>query len=208
MSEVKRYDHWVAHADSDDPESYMGESQSGDWVSHSDYAALQQKLDAVLAENAKLMSGFSFFMYSDESGFETYKTETEAIAAANEMIGCCREDAESDGWPEETETIRWGVIRQQAVECNYQKASKENGWMGWCDYKLSPETPATDAILNEVRAKALIKFAEEADRKAEAFDTSARESDDFNEDQRFRYVAAMFRGFAKQLRAGSTEGGV
>lgn len=118
-------------------------------------AALQQKLDAVLAENAKLMSGFSFFMYSDESGFETYKTETEAIAAANEMIGCCREDAASDGWPEETETIRWGIILQQAVEYDYQKASKENGWMGWCDYKLSPETPATDAILNEVRAQAI-----------------------------------------------------
>jgi|GEM_PF-1612262 len=114
---------------------------------------LVSRMNTLAAENAKLMSGFSFFMYSDESGFETFKTEAEAIDAANEMIGCCREDAASDGWPEETETIRWGVIRQHAVACEYQKASEENGWMGWCDYKLSPETPATDAYLNAVRAE-------------------------------------------------------
>lgn len=169
-----------------------------------DNAALQQKLDAVLAENARLMSGFSFFMYSDESGFETYKTEVEAIAAANEMIGCCREDAASDGWPEETETIRWGVIRQQAVECDYQKASEENGWMGWCDYKLSPETPTSDAILNEVRAEGVAMFA---DKIGSPYADSDRHDYEAGFNRAIEVVKVhKAKAFTDQLRAGNIEG--
>lgn len=69
------------------------------------------------------------------------------------------------------------------------------------------KTPATDAYLNAVRAEALSEFAEEADKKAEAFSASARATNDFFEDQRFRFAAAMFSGFARQLRAAQLRAG-
>lgn len=69
------------------------------------------------------------------------------------------------------------------------------------------ETPATEACLNAVRAEALCDFAKEADKKAEAFSASARATNDFSEDQRFRFAAAMFRGFARQLRAAQLRAG-
>jgi hypothetical protein len=90
MSEVKRYDHWVAHADSDDPESWMGESQSGDWVMYEDYAALQQKLDAVVAENVKLKD---INAWCKTKAFENMYREFKTA----EAIGCpdvdCMHDA-------------------------------------------------------------------------------------------------------------------
>lgn len=71
----------------------------------------------------------------------------------------------------------------------------------------APLTPATDAYLNAVRAEALRDFAKEADKKAEAFSASARATNDFSEDQRFRFAAAMFRGFARQLRTAQLRAG-
>jgi len=53
----------------------MGESQSGDWVSHSDYIALQQKLDAVLAESEKNLKGANAW----EDKAKTIATENLAI---------------------------------------------------------------------------------------------------------------------------------
>ncbi|WP_052235234.1 hypothetical protein [Pectobacterium brasiliense] len=97
--------------------------------------------DAAIAEiGAKavdelLKSGRKFFMYSDETGFEKHKTKDEAIKSAQEMIDVCREDAD-DGWPEETDTICWGVIIQMAEETDFQKPSKDNGFLGSSDYKL------------------------------------------------------------------------
>ncbi|EJK8587228.1 hypothetical protein ACUQZ3_004796 [Enterobacter hormaechei] len=113
---------------------------------------LEARCAALAAENAGLKAGSRFFMYSDDSGFETYKTQEEAIKAAQEMIDSCREDA-YDGWPEEADTIRWGVVIQQATETDFKKPAPENGWEGSSDYKLLPETPATDAFLAEVRAQ-------------------------------------------------------
>lgn len=115
--------------------------------------ASEQQLAAVVAENAGLKAGEKFFMYSDDSGFETYKTQEEAIKAAQEMIDDCREDA-YDGWPEEADTIRWGLVIQQATETDFKKPAPDNGWEGSSDYKLLPETPATDAYLAELRAQA------------------------------------------------------
>ncbi|MEI7195010.1 hypothetical protein WCT81_04595 [Pectobacterium versatile] len=82
-----------------------------------------------------LKSGRKFFMHSDETGFEKHKTSEEAIRSAQEMIDACREDAD-DGWPEETDTICWGVIIQMAEETDFQKPSEDNGFLGSSDYKL------------------------------------------------------------------------
>lgn len=114
---------------------------------------LQDHLRQLAAENVGLKAGRKFFMYSDDAGLEMYQTREEAIKAAEDMIDDYREDA-GDGWPEEAGTTRWGVIIQQATECDYEKPSAENGWLGWCDYKLLPETPATDSIYAGIKADA------------------------------------------------------
>lgn len=76
-----------------------------------------------------------------------------------------------------------------------------------CAGMNKPSSPATEACLNAVRVEALGDFAKEADKKAEAFSASARATNDFFEDQRFRFAAAMFRGFARQLRAAQLRAG-
>lgn len=113
--------------------------------------ALAKAFKQLAAENVALKAGRSYFMYSDDAGFETYPTREEAIKAAEEMIDDYRGDA-GDGWPEEAGTTRWGVIIQQATECDYEKPSAENGWLGSCDYRLLPETPTTDRIVAGIKA--------------------------------------------------------
>ncbi|HDX8854264.1 TPA: hypothetical protein RQO60_005263 [Klebsiella michiganensis] len=133
------------------------------------YLELAKAYVQLAAENVGLQAGRKFFMYSDDAGFETYQTREEAIKAAEDMIDDYREDA-GDGWPEEAGTTRWGVIIQQATECDYEKPSAENGWLGWCDYKLLPETPATDRIVAGIKADGRVEginFA--ASRLAAAF---------------------------------------
>lgn len=66
-----------------------------------------------------------------------------------------------------------------------------------------PETPATDAILNEMRAEGVEMYAQTLRRKQE---------DAFTESE-YRHtklgrVAVSAEKFASQLRTGSTEGGV
>ncbi|MGK1057637.1 hypothetical protein ACRE8P_08205 [Klebsiella pneumoniae] len=115
------------------------------------FLKLAKAYQQLAAENVELTSGFSFFMHSPDAGFETYKTRDEAINAANEMIDEYRGDA-GDGWPEEVEQTVWGVIIQHAVQCDIKKPSEENRWEGSCDYKLLPETPATDRIVAGIKA--------------------------------------------------------
>lgn len=123
------------------------------------FLKLAKAYQQLAAENVALKAGRSYFMYSDDAGFEAYPTREEAIKAAEEMIDDYRGDA-GDGWPEEAGTTRWGVIIQQATECDYEKPSAENGWLGWCDYRLLPETPATDRIVAESEARGLEKAKE------------------------------------------------
>ncbi|HFX6758051.1 hypothetical protein [Klebsiella variicola] len=113
--------------------------------------ALAKAYQQLAAENVALKAGRKFFMYSDDSGFETFETQEEAIKAAHEMIDACREDA-YDGWPEEADTIRWGVVIQQATETDFEKPAPENGWEGSSDYKLLPELLTTDRIVAGIKA--------------------------------------------------------
>lgn len=128
------------------------------------YLELAKAYLDVAAENVALKAGRSYFMYSDDAGFETYPSREEAIKAAEEMIDDYRGDA-GDGWPEEAGTTRWGVIIQQATECDYEKPSAENGWMGSCDYRLLPETPATDRLLAEAEARGVEKAIAHLEKK-------------------------------------------
>lgn len=133
------------------------------------FLKLAKAYQQLAAENVGLKAGRKFFMYSDDSGFETFETQEEAFKAAQEMIDACREDA-YDGWPEEADSIRWGIVIQQATETDFEKPAPENGWEGSSDYKLLPETPATDRIVAGIKADGRaegVNFA--ASRLAAAF---------------------------------------
>nr|WP_234707642.1 hypothetical protein [Enterobacter hormaechei] len=111
--------------------------------------------NALAAENAGLKAGFKYFSYSEMAGFEEHGTAELAMKSADADLAGERDEASSEGWSEETDTICWGVIVQKAVENKFEKPSEENGWIGWSDYALLPsiETPATDAFLAEARAQ-------------------------------------------------------
>lgn len=147
------------------------------------------------AENVGLKAGRKFFMYSDDSGFETFETQEEAIKAAHEMIDACREDA-YDGWPEEADTIRWGVVIQQATETDFEKPAPENGWEGSSDYKLLPEVPATDRIVAGIKADGVEEFVEKCREKS----VQAISSDIRNN---WWLAGEHADDFAKQLREGA-----
>ncbi|HDK6402382.1 TPA: hypothetical protein M4198_003051 [Klebsiella variicola] len=93
-------------------------------ISEQKFLKLAKAHQQLAAENVAMKEVCKFFMYSDDAGFETYPTREEAIKAAEEMIDDYRGDA-GDGWPEEAGTTRWGVIIQQATECDYEKPSAE-----------------------------------------------------------------------------------
>ncbi|WP_312582429.1 hypothetical protein [Atlantibacter hermannii] len=161
-AELARYSMSAGDADQRMAESRavrqaLGFGQDADDVAPVD---LVERINALAAENAALKSGQLFFMYSDETGFEIHKSQERAIASAKDMIAVCREEAVQDGWPEDADTICWGVIMQKAIETNFEKPSEQNGWIGWSEYNLNPEleTPTTDAWVNEQRAAGVEKF--------------------------------------------------
>jgi len=135
--------------------SSVFEDANGSLVDYEDYAALEARCAALAAENAGLKSGFKFFSYSEIAGFEEHDSAELAMNSADADLAGERDEASSEGWSEETDTICWGVIVQKAVENKFEKPSEENGWIGWSDYTLLPstETPATDDFLAEVRAQ-------------------------------------------------------
>lgn len=157
------------------------------------YLAMAKAFKQMAAENVALKAGRKFFMYSDDAGFETYQTREEAIKAAEEMIDDYRGDA-GDGWPEEAGTTRWGVIIQQATECDYEKPSAENGWLGSCDYRLLPETPATDRLVAEIKADGVEEFAAYCGEENSVF-VEAKAY--------YRSLPDAAYEFAKQLREGA-----
>ncbi|ELY7499827.1 hypothetical protein SOJ77_004245, partial [Cronobacter sakazakii] len=105
--------------------------------------AATQRSEELAAENAALKAGVKYFSYSEMAGFEEHSTADLAQKSADADLAGERDEASSEGWSEETDTICWGVILQKAVENKFEKPSEENGWIGWSDYALLPniETP-------------------------------------------------------------------
>lgn len=81
------------------------------------------------------------------------------------------------------------------------------GWMQTPDTEYRPnfKTPATDSFLAEVRADHDELICASLLKKACEYEARAKEVDCHTTDNRYRFAAAMFRGFAAQLRQGSTE---
>jgi len=163
---------------------------------------LERKVEQLAAENAALKAGSGFFTYSEETGFGSHKTKAEAIASAEDMIAVCREEAVSDGWPEGADSICWGVIVQKAVEGQFEKPSEANGWIGWSEYSLVPsiETPATDAILAEVRAGGVDSAIAELNQLAERSEKEAPVAAEHH-----RSASLYLQLFATQLRQGAAK---
>lgn len=111
MSEVKRYKA-VINDKPYKPYAYCEESSDGLYVRHDDYAVLQKKLDAVLAENAAIKSAIPKL-----KDIEYNNDNMDDVSLAEEI-----------GFNDAVTLM--------------------NRWKG--------ETPATDAILNAVRAEGAI----------------------------------------------------
>lgn len=168
MSEVKR----IGAVWNDICESIqLRESSDGEFVKYEDYAALQQKLDAVLAENVIQKSGVTYFAFAPEYGFDYFTNKQDAINVAQAEIDQYREDA-FDGWDEDVRRVSWGIVIQKADGFDAQGLHITDSQHTYqtCDYHLVDEvkTPATDAILNAVRAEG-IYFA--ANRLLAAWDS-------------------------------------
>lgn len=155
---------------------------------------LQQKLDSMAAENAALKSGAKYFMYGPDCGFEHYNSQDEALKAANEMIGDYRENA-ADGWCDEVDQVCFGIVLSYSLQHDVKPPSEYNDFLGSVDYVMkAPETPATDAYLNSVRAEGV-------EMLAAAYEQSAKEVSDYKVVNKCRIKAAQATEFAGQLRS-------
>lgn len=220
MSEVKRY---AAKTRSDIGSVVFIPSPNGKHVEYEDYAALQQKLDALrggfeeairhkdklaaelnalAAENAALKAGPQvFFAYGGDCGYEEFKTAEEAREFADEEIASYREQA-CDGWSDEVGGVVWGIVMQRATMTGLRPVEEGDncaeGFTEWCDYTLLPnvETPATDAYLNSVRAEGVNYVAEAIGAKCAELKVGSKDW------KALKSIVFTLTDFAAQLRDG------
>ncbi|ELY2619848.1 hypothetical protein SMC27_000313 [Cronobacter malonaticus] len=171
-------------------------------------AVLREKTkqcEQLAEECAALKAGVKYFSYSEMAGFEEHSTADLAQKSADADLAGERDEASSEGWSEETDTICWGVILQKAAENKFEKPSEENGWIGWSDYALLPniEIPATDAFLREVRAQGVEMLAAYCQkRRNEMMKTEPNEYATNQAIAATRRAGELALWFAAQLRKG------
>lgn len=108
MSEVKRYVWAGVHG--------LAEQQNGNWVSYIQYAALQQKLDAVLAENV-MLKGFGNKlndMHNNLNGEGTGIQGRAEVACQQVALGAAMEEFDAIKTPA-TDTLL-NAVRAEGVE--------------------------------------------------------------------------------------------
>lgn len=130
--------------------------------------ATQAQRDQLATENAALKDSVTYFAYSPEYGFDYFESKQAAIDTAQEEIDAYREDAD-DGWSEDVQRVSWGIVIQQAQGFDAQgmHTSDKQHTYQTCDYRLvdAVETPATDAFLAEVQAKARNELVDELEAR-------------------------------------------
>ena len=77
-----------------------------------------------------------YFVYSADSGFETFTTAAEAEAVAEDIISQYREDAYGDGWDDDVESVCWGEISQRAAMIDASPTPDRVTGSYPCDYAL------------------------------------------------------------------------
>ncbi|MFP1927440.1 hypothetical protein ACLEE4_01625 [Lonsdalea quercina] len=97
-----------------------------------------------------------FFSYDGiDCCFREHDSIEMAVKDAGEALDYCRDIAGSDGWPEETDTICWGVIIQRATMHSKHQPDPETENTNFdyiCEYDLMGADVASGA-----RPKALVK---------------------------------------------------
>jgi type II secretory pathway pseudopilin PulG len=125
-----------------------------------------------------------WFSYSEDDGFRRHASAEEAKAAAQAALDGAV-DASGDGWPEDTDSICWGEVREAAVETIVHKhgpdcrpLAEDEGW-GCTEghtlefdyvsrFDLTPTTRAGEVAEATARAEAAEQRAEAAEQRAEA----------------------------------------
>ena len=116
------------------------------------------RLQQLVAENAALRSGATYFSYGVDSGYEEHSTAEKAQEAAEADIDYYRGDA-CDGWSDEVDQVVWGVVIERSTQTGLRKRTDDDSCDSSideiCDYVLLPEveTPATTQALNEIKAQ-------------------------------------------------------
>jgi len=111
-------------------------------------AKAERERDEARAEVERLRAeheapGLLWYAYDAECGYETYRTATEAKAAAEASIESARDE---DHWPEEVEYIEWGrlIPYERATQTEYVAAKDDesgrcerDGLSHLCNYELA-----------------------------------------------------------------------
>lgn len=73
-----------------------------------------------------------YFSCNEEGDVEFHETETQAKERAQAALDYCQDEASSDGWPENTNQICWGELRERVTMTSERQrpdASKLNADM-------------------------------------------------------------------------------
>ncbi|WP_278810143.1 hypothetical protein [Obesumbacterium proteus] len=112
--------------------------------------AAHPHLEQPVSEPYKLPVGY--FSYGSECGFDWHNTEKEAIEAAEAVIDDYLGDA-CDGWSEETDSVCWGVILQQATKVDERPRTDDDKCDPAidmvCEYALLPELVGNSPVIPE-----------------------------------------------------------
>ncbi|MCK0554675.1 hypothetical protein KFO32_16665 [Pantoea ananatis] len=165
---------------------------------------LQQKLDALAAENAALKAGVTYFACGSEYGFDLFRDKQAAIDVCLEEIDLHREGyLDGDGWDDDVRKTAWGVVIQSAQGRDAQglHTSDSRHTYQTCDYRLEDEveTPATDAYLNSVRAEGVQDYAND-------LRTAAIAAKENGHDLTYDYLSSesdRAEKYAQRLRSGT-----
>lgn len=160
---------------------------------------LASERDAVVAENAALKDGATYFAYSPEYGFDYFKDKQSAIDTAQGEIDAYREDAE-DGWSEDVQRVSWGGVIQQAQGFDAQGLHTSDSQHKYqtCDYRLvdAIATPATDAAIASLRAEGLEMLAAIASNECKRY----KSINDRSGLRKWKSIVILCSDFAAQLR--------
>ena len=89
-----------------------------------------------------------FFSYDENQGFRYHNTEEAAKSRAEGYLESYSEDASTEGWSDEVDSVCWGEVTQSATKVNVHSPDPEKGesteFDEICDYVLLPELVGPD----------------------------------------------------------------
>lgn len=151
---------------------------SGSFVKHSDYTSLEAKCAALAAELKQSQIDAGCYKH----GMEASNARLSQMAAENAALKQFPEQI--IGFIGKLGTSEMGSGTRETIESAAKRI----------------KTPSTDSFLAEVLAQHSESICASLLEKAGEYEARAKEVDCHTTDNRYRFAAAMFRGFAAQLR--------